>query len=187
MGPDSRWPVGIATVGSGISVDVRKVPLIPLPGNRGAPKSMAGTSASAASAAGIAGRGKGACNRYGLRTDAELRKLLMDFFRAADRTGNLRHRRQGGHERFEIDFALSAEILIHGHGGLLLRSRDQRIWLARRLSARNFSKPISVKGCLRSWAITWKGTVATSAPMAAASRRWMGLRTLATSTWVGKS
>src|SRR5688500_3480952 len=51
-------------------------------------------------------------------------------------------------------------------------------------SLRNFSRPMSVSGCLKHCSMTAAGTVTTSAPMRAASTTWIGLRTLATSTSV---
>ena len=54
-------------------------------------------------------------------------------------------------------------------------------------SFRNFSRPMSVSGCLKHASITDAGHVQTSAPMRAASTMCIGMRTLATRTSVGKS
>lgn len=54
-------------------------------------------------------------------------------------------------------------------------------------SARNFSSPMSVKGCLRSCSMTFKGIVAMWAPIRAVSRMCTGWRTEATKTSVGNS
>src|SRR5690606_8592141 len=53
-------------------------------------------------------------------------------------------------------------------------------------SARNASSPRSVSGCWINWCSTLGGTVATSAPISAASTTCMGWRTEATSTSVSK-
>jgi hypothetical protein len=51
-------------------------------------------------------------------------------------------------------------------------------------SARNFSIPMSVRGCFASWSMTLKGIVAMCAPAMAASTTWSGFRMLATITSV---
>ena len=47
--------------------------------------------------------------------------------------------------------------------------------------------PLSVSGCLNSCLMIAGGAVITSAPILAASRTWIGVRTLATRICVGKS
>lgn len=148
---------------------------------------MTGTHSSAASSPSRKALFVGRVRGRGLSCrDTKQGKLLVHLSRCALRTLDRRDGICRRYQRFKFRLTFSTNKLIQRHCEILLPKRYCS-WAAFLQSARNFSKPISVKGCLRSCRTTAIGNVATSAPIFAASRKCNGFRTLATRTSVEKS